>query len=68
MLTRGECCKTFTHFKCNIEIDLDFYVRARTCEKRVTGKQPEQSKRLRMRIFILSKRNWWRQIDLFNFI
>ena len=32
--------KAFVHFKCNNEIDLDFYVRVRTCEKRVTGKQP----------------------------
>ena len=44
MLTRNECwifsIKTFIHFKCNIEIDLDFYVRVRTCEKRVTGKRP----------------------------
>ena len=32
--------KTFVHFKCNIEMDLDFYVRVRTCKKRVTGKQP----------------------------
>ena len=43
MLTRRECrvlfIKTFVHFKCNIEIDLDFYVRVRTCVKRVTGKQ-----------------------------
>ena len=27
-------------YKCNIEMDLEFYVRVRTCEKRVTGKQP----------------------------
>ena len=44
MLTRSECRilsnKTFVHLKCNIEIDLDFYVRVRTCENRVTGKQP----------------------------
>ena len=44
MLTRSECwipsIETFVHLKCNIEIDLDFYVRVRTCEKRVTGKQP----------------------------
>ena len=32
--------KTIVHFKCNIEMDLEFYVRVRTCEKRVTGKQP----------------------------
>ena len=29
--------KTIVHFKCNIEMDLVFYVRVRTCEKRVTG-------------------------------
>ena len=38
MLNRRECqtlsIKTFVHFKCNIEVDLDFYVRVRTCEKR----------------------------------
>ena len=32
--------KTIVHFKCNIEMDLEFYVRVRTCEKRVTEKQP----------------------------
>ena len=26
------------YFKCNIGMDLDFYVRVRTCKKRVTGK------------------------------
>ena len=39
MLTRSECwilsIKTSDHFKCNIEIDLNSYVRVRTCEKRV---------------------------------
>ena len=44
MLTRRErwilSMKTIVHFKCNIEMDLEFYVRVRTCEKRVTGKQP----------------------------
>ena len=28
----------FFYFKCNIEMDLDFYERVRTCKKRVTGK------------------------------
>ena len=31
--------KTFVHFKFNIKMDLDFYVRVRTCKKRLTGKQ-----------------------------
>ena len=48
MLTRRECLilsmKTIVHFKCNIEMDLDFYVRVRTCEKRLTGKQPLEKK------------------------
>ena len=42
MPTHRECgilsIKTFVDFKCNIETDLDFYVRVRTCEKRVTVK------------------------------
>ena len=44
MLSRREwrilAIKTFVHFKCNIRMDLDFYVRVRTYKKRVTGKQP----------------------------
>ena len=44
MLTRKECLvpsiEKFVHFRYNIDIDLDFYVRVRTCVKRVTGKQP----------------------------
>ena len=32
--------KTFVRFKCNIEMDLKFYVRVGTCEKRITGSQP----------------------------
>ena len=32
--------KTFVHFKCNIRMDLDFYLRVRTCKKRVNRKQP----------------------------
>ena len=40
MLIRILSMQTFVHFKCNIEIDLEFYERVRTCEKRVTGKQP----------------------------
>ena len=44
MLTRRECrilsMKTIVHFKCYTEMDLEFYVRVRTCEKPVTGKQP----------------------------
>ena len=43
MLNRTECwiltIKTFVYFKCNIEMDLDFYVRVRTCKERITGKQ-----------------------------
>ena len=48
MLTRRECrvlsIKTFVHFKYNIDIDLVFYVRVRACIKRVTGKQPLDSR------------------------
>ena len=44
MLNRREpgilSIKTFVHCKCNIKMDLDFYVRVRTSKKRVTGKQP----------------------------
>ena len=44
MLTHSEyqvlSIKSFVDFKCNIDIDLDFYVRVRTCVKRETGKQP----------------------------
>ena len=44
MLTHSEyrvlSIKTFVDLKCNIETDLDFYVRVRACVKRVTGKQP----------------------------
>ena len=44
MLNRRECwiltIKTFVYFKCNIEMDLDFYESVRTCKKRVTEKQP----------------------------
>ena len=44
MQNRRECwilsIKTFVYFKCNIEMDWDFYVRVGTCKKRVTGKQP----------------------------
>ena len=44
MLTHSEyrvlSIKTFVDFKCSIDIDLDFYVRVRTCVNRVTGKQP----------------------------
>ena len=47
MLNRRESwilsIKTFVHCKCNIKMDLDFYVRVRTCKKRVTGKQPLES-------------------------
>ena len=43
MLIRWECwilsLETIVRLKCNIEMDLEFYVRVRTCEKRVTGKQ-----------------------------
>ena len=43
MLNRRELwilsIKTFVHFKYNIRLDLDFYVRVRTCKKRVSGKQ-----------------------------
>ena len=46
MLTRRECrvrsINTFVPLKCNIDIDLDFHVRVRTCVKRVTGKQPSE--------------------------
>ena len=42
MLIRRECwilsIKAFFYFKCNIGMDLDFYVRVRTCKKRVAGK------------------------------
>ena len=43
MLTRREwwiiSIETCVHFKCNIEIDLDLYMRVRTCETCITGKQ-----------------------------
>ena len=47
MLKHRACCiffiKTFVHFKCNIKMDVNFYVRLDfliTCKNAVTGKQP----------------------------
>ena len=45
--------KTIVQFKYDIEIDLEFCVRVRTCEKPVTGKQ-----RLVVKNILLDFRPW----------
>ena len=45
--------KTFVHFKRNIEMDLDFYVRARRCKKNAQFNSPYTA------ITSLIKRRLW---------
>ena len=61
--------KTLVHFKYNIEMDLDFYVRVRRCKKRVTGKQPEEAEefeKYRMKCFSLNSNPSMTKVSIFN--
>ena len=66
--------KTLVHFKYNIEMDLDFYVRVRRCKKRVTGTQPEEAEefkyvnleKYRMKCFSLNSNPSMTKVSIFN--